>query len=963
MRTFFVTAFGLLFALGLFSQPHNYQRVKISIADYTDIQKIAEAGVSTENLQHKPGNFIIGEFSEDELKQIKLLGYSFTVLIENITQHYKNRNIGKSIKAQNQQIKAAKRSIKGYTTPTNFKLGSMGGYHTYQELLDELDEMKQLYPNLISEITPIDETLTIEGREVYWVRISNNPNVDQDKPQVLYTALTHAREPVSMQQMLYQMWYILENYESDTEIAYLVNNLEMYFIPCVNPDGYIYNETTDPNGGGMWRKNRRNNGDGTYGVDINRNFGYMWGHDDSGSSPNGWSETFRGTSGFSEPETQLVKQFCEEKNILLALNNHTYSDILIYPWGYANATTPDSELFEAYAQLLTEENGYEYGTCYQTLQYVANGGSDDWFYGEQDTKNKIIAFTPEAGSPSDGFWPAIDRIEEICAGHTSMNLNLARLALPFAKATDLSYRFYNGSEVEIPIKVQSLGVVSPADYTMSIEPLSANIQDVSIDANLANMETLDERTVTANITFAPTIANGEEVKFVILLNNGLYSFTDTITKLYGNAEIIVDENGDNLNNWTSTTWGITNEDDYSAPTSISDSPQENYSDNANTFIEYNEEIDLTNAIVAYAEFRAKWDIETGWDYAQFLVSTDGGTTWIPQSGMFTAIGSSTQDYEQPLYHGNQAQWVKEEIDLTPYTGETIKVRFRLVSDVSVNKDGFYFDDFRVEQMTYTTLNLPNELTFIQHETLTFDLRSYISNFSDDLTVTWQGNENIAITNNDWTISISSSGWLGTETVTFTISGDFGEVSKQVAISCVSPNATPVITGQQTVTTNINQPITLTLNMLQVDDTDNNFPEDFTLTVYEGNNYSFNNHTVTPTNNFTGFLAIPLSINDGANESEIYSFSLEVVNPSSIENTTNTVAIFYSPNSNLLTVNVNNSDIFNQLQIIDMQGKRVLNKNMQMQNGQSQISISKIPPGLYIVRLVGKQKVHVCKMVF
>ena len=206
MRTFFVTAFGLLFALGLFGQPHNYQRVKISIADYTDIQKIAEAGVSTENLQHKPGNFIIGEFSEDELKQIELLGYSFTVLIENVTQHYKNRNIGKSIEAQNQQIKAAKRSIKGYTTPTNFKLGSMGGYHTYQELLDELDEMKQLYPNLISEITPIDETLTIEGREVYWVRISNNPDVDQDKPQVLYTALTHAREPVSMQQMLYQMW-------------------------------------------------------------------------------------------------------------------------------------------------------------------------------------------------------------------------------------------------------------------------------------------------------------------------------------------------------------------------------------------------------------------------------------------------------------------------------------------------------------------------------------------------------------------------------------------------------------------------------------------------------------------------------------------------------------------------------------------------------------------------------------
>jgi murein tripeptide amidase MpaA len=97
---------------------------------------------------------------------------------------------------------------------------------------------------------------------------------------------------------MYYMWYLLENYGTDPEATYLVDNREMYFVPCFNPDGYEYNRQTDPNGGGMWRKNRRNNG-GSYGVDLNRNFGYMWGYDDLGSSPIPSSETYRGPSAFS----------------------------------------------------------------------------------------------------------------------------------------------------------------------------------------------------------------------------------------------------------------------------------------------------------------------------------------------------------------------------------------------------------------------------------------------------------------------------------------------------------------------------------------------------------------------------------------------------------------------------------------------------------------------------------------
>jgi len=127
-----------------------------------------------------------------------------------------------------------------------------------------------------------DTIETWEGRKLQYVRISDHPDTDEPEPEVLYTALHHAREPNGASQLLFFMWYLLENYATDTEVSYIVDNAELYFIPCVNPDGYVYNETTDPQGGGYWRKNRRDNGDGTFGVDLNRNYGYFWGNDDSG---------------------------------------------------------------------------------------------------------------------------------------------------------------------------------------------------------------------------------------------------------------------------------------------------------------------------------------------------------------------------------------------------------------------------------------------------------------------------------------------------------------------------------------------------------------------------------------------------------------------------------------------------------------------------------------------------------
>ena len=150
---------------------------------------------------------------------------------------------------------------------TGFGFGSMGGYYTLAEVIEELDSMKLLFPNLLS--TKLSIGTSIEGRPIYMVKISNNPNVNEDEPELLYTALHHAREPEGMMQMIFYMYYLLENYGTNPEVTCLVDNREIFFIPVVNPDGYEYNRQTNPNGGGMWRKNRRNNGGGIYGVDLN----------------------------------------------------------------------------------------------------------------------------------------------------------------------------------------------------------------------------------------------------------------------------------------------------------------------------------------------------------------------------------------------------------------------------------------------------------------------------------------------------------------------------------------------------------------------------------------------------------------------------------------------------------------------------------------------------------------------
>lgn len=678
-----------------------YSRVKIH-ADSKGLAELAAAGVCIDHGDVKRNTYYTSDFSAKEIGIIKQMGYQHEILIDDVKQFYKDQNDPKSEKYVPVPVPLSHgcNGAAVYPTPSNFSLGSMGGYFTYAEIMNKLDSMAILFPSLVKAKAPISATNTFEGRPIYWMKISDNPSVDENEPEMLYSAVHHAREPASVSQLIMYMYYLLENYNSNAEVKYLVDNLEMYFVPLVNPDGYIYNETTDPNGGGMWRKNRRDNLDGEWGIDLNRNYGHNWGFDNNGSSPNTSSDTYRGASAFSEAETQNMRDLCNAHQFKLTLNYHTHGNLLIYPWGYQNSLyTPDSAYFVEYAKHLTHENHYNYGTADQTVAYVTNGSSDDWMYGEQTSKPKIFAMTPEAGDAANGFWPPQNLIVSICKENITQNLHAAHLLLKYAQLKDDEPRYVFSSTGHLNYTIRNIGMGNPASFTVSISSLSPYITSAGAPKSYSSLASLLEVKDSISVTIDPTTPQGQVLQYMLTISNGSYVRKDTIEKVYGQPVTVFSSDGNSMAGWTSTTgWGVDNNVFFSSTGSIADSPNADYLSDDNTRIRTVNAVDLTGAISATLSYRTRSIIEPRYDYAQVLASSDNGVNYTALCGKYTKTGNSFQAGGEPVYDGYQFAWVKEEVNLDAYIGKNILIRFMMRADSYNEADGFYFDDLKVEKI-------------------------------------------------------------------------------------------------------------------------------------------------------------------------------------------------------------------------------------------------------------------------
>lgn len=688
MKKIFTLLLVLNIAFLVNAQVEIYSKVQIN-TDAAGLKVLAKQGIPVEEgfYDAKESIYTI-DLSQSEIANINAMGIVTKTLIQDVSAYYAQRNASVDLE---EIMSKARLNPQDYQVPEHFELGSCGGFSTLDQCYAHLDQMATLYPDLITVRTAVDNSTTYQGRTMYYVKISDNPNVNENEPEVLYTGMHHAREPIGMQHLLFYMYYLLENYETDHELRDLVNNTEMYFIPVINVDGYSYNIQTNPGGGGMWRKNRFDNGDGSYGIDINRNYGYMWGYDDEGSSPFTWDETYRGTEPFSEEETQMIREFCEDHEFQVALNYHSHSNLLLYAWGWTPEACTDDAVFAEYSKYMTQDNHYTYGPGSTTI-YPTNGGSDDWMYGEQTTKEEIMAYTPEVGNQNDNFWPPASRIIPLCQENMLQSIYAAKFAGTIANLIDQTPIIIPEKEYYAIFDVTRLGQTD-ANYTVKIEPLGDEFESIGDSITISGLAILGKATDSIPFTLKNTVKSGDTLRFVLVMNDGFYIYRDTVEKYFGTPVELFNDDLTTLDNWTGQ-WGQSGLFPHSAPYSMADSPTGNYGNYNNKSTQLTVPITLTNASVAVLNFYARWKLEPSYDYVQVFISNNNGSSWTPLEGRYTKPGSINQAFEQPVYDGFY-QWVKEEINISQFADENILLKFTLRSDQGTVFDGFYFDDITI----------------------------------------------------------------------------------------------------------------------------------------------------------------------------------------------------------------------------------------------------------------------------
>lgn len=683
----------ILLATSLYSQEKLlYSRVEIPL-NKTNLKTLSQLGIAVDHGAKLPGNKFSTDLSAYEIGLLDKNNIPYNISIKDVTTYYQTRKSSGAPSANRDASVCF--PDKPFTPPVNFTLGSMGGYYTYQEYLAVLDDMKAKFPNLISAYTPIDTFKTIEKNPILWLRISDNPELDEDEPEILYTSLIHAREPESLSQLIYFMWYILENYATDPNIKAMVDNTEMYFVPMINPDGYRFNQMTNPEGGGLWRKNRHINKDNYVGIDLNRNYGKYWGYDDTGSSFDPQSDVYRGTAPFSEVETQAMKALCLKHHFKLALNYHTYGNDIIYPWGHNGSNCVDSTQFRLIADRLVDLNKFTAGTTIETVGYYVNGDSDDWMYGDTTQKPAILAMTPEVGEFYDGFWPFQDRILPLSNDCLEMNLQLLKSAHNNMSIAYKKIPALTGKDTKISFEAIQTGLI-PANTTVQVSDPSGKMiftnPSQTILLNTSTVSTIDFDLKWGNVT------NGDKIMVHYSWGDGMNNFQDSVEiSFYDVRENLFYDDCSTTDNWIlSGSWGVTNEDSYSGGTCLTDSPFSKYTQNAVSQIELKSPI-ISSASYdrMFVKYRAKWYIEHDFDYAAVALNNqiNQSKNYLCAYGM--TKGTLEQAGEQSVYEGNALKWEEEVIDISDFKGSNFTLQFEIGADGYDERDGFYIDDVEI----------------------------------------------------------------------------------------------------------------------------------------------------------------------------------------------------------------------------------------------------------------------------
>ncbi|GLW00776.1 M14 family metallopeptidase [Streptomyces lavendulae] len=370
----------------------------------------------------------------------------------------------KGLAAQGVKLAERKVSAQGLARTKAAGDGVFRPYSGKGGLQEEILRTAQQNPGL-TKVVSIGKT--VQGKDILALKVSKDAKKgkDGDKPSVLYMSNQHAREWITPEMTRRLMHHTLDNYGKDPRITKLVDSTELWFLLSANPDGYDYTFTADS--ARLWRKNLHdNNGDGKItavdGVDLNRNFAYKWGYDNEGSSPSLSSETYRGPSASSEPETRALDAFEKRIGFRYAINYHSASELLLYGVGWQVATpTPDDVAYKALAGTPEKPAVPGYYPQLSSELYTTNGEAD----GHAANANGVMMFTPEmttcqtasAIDPNDRWRP------EDCASGFNFPDDEKLIQQEFAK--NVPFALSVGESAAHPDQPSSSVGLSAADFT------------------------------------------------------------------------------------------------------------------------------------------------------------------------------------------------------------------------------------------------------------------------------------------------------------------------------------------------------------------------------------------------------------------------------------------------------------------------------------------------------------------
>ena len=623
--------------------------------------------------------------NENDYLQFENLKIKYETIVPNLESHY--------------ALQLSKTIIPDeFQSDEYFRTGSIGGYFTHDEIYAEFDRMMERYPDLISKNL---EGNSIENRPIYSYCIGNRACFsDNNFPQVLITALHHAREPGSIFTVLYYFWDLLKRADSGDELAlYMLRNRHIFIIPVLNPDGVIYNETNSPDGGGLWRKNRRINSDSTYGVDLNRNYGpeFAWNSPNEGSSLEGKNDTYRGTAPFSEPETQCIRNFLNGKLIKTGVNYHTFANAVFYPYSYLTSESPDSLWFRNFLSENYRNNRYLFGIDADVINYPTRGSADDYMYMGDSGFSGFLSMTCEVGNSVHGFWAPLPVILEYAEQNIKFIDNLILSASRNIAIADKDAVVING-KYYLKLNIANIGYDDLEAFDIQITSRDGK---TSIPEELINVAPLKRGdTSTVYVEYFPTdTENGDLAEFEL---NAYLDYTKKIdfrVQIFDYQEIdMFDYRNEVLldGDWY---FAI----DEAGGLILSSNIEELYKPDMSSYAIFTIPPHGDSVLRYSLHFEHTFNIESNYDFGIIITKSQNDDVNNPNFGEYLVNGISRPGSSQnDLLWGFQGYfkyWMPQTVFLTNKTEQLKEFAFNLRTDKGSNRSGWKIRDLKLRIFT------------------------------------------------------------------------------------------------------------------------------------------------------------------------------------------------------------------------------------------------------------------------